>query len=48
VKADRTQEFLRARFKLLEEAQDLLAQGRQIVSPGMQVELILFEPIPVA
>jgi hypothetical protein len=43
VKADRTQEFLGAGCALLEEAKHRLSQDRQIIGPGMQVQLILLE-----
>lgn len=46
MKTDRTQEFRRASLKLLEEAQDVLTQGRQIFSPGMKVQMVLFELAP--
>ena len=46
MKANRAQEFLGARFKWLEEREDLLAQGRQIFSPRMQVQLVLLELAP--
>ncbi len=46
VKTNRAQEFLGARFKLPEEAQNVLTQGRQIFSPRMPVQLVLLELAP--